>query len=171
MRLSPLRLALLTCWVLLYSSLAVAHEARPAYLELKETTPGQFAVVWRTPVLAGMRLPVALALPADLKNLSEPTVQELADSVVERRSIDAGANGLASKRIEFPGLQLTIADVLVRVEMLDVVSGRPSCIHRNPGSSSRPVSPPGALLAHTSSKASGTFSSVPTTCCSCLACC
>ena len=54
-----------------------------------------------------------------MKNLREPNVQELADSFVERRWINAGPNGLAGKRIEFPGLQLTITDVLVRVEMLD----------------------------------------------------
>ena len=41
----------------------VAHEARPAYLELKETAPGKFDVLWRTPVLAGMRLPVLLQMP------------------------------------------------------------------------------------------------------------
>jgi hydrogenase/urease accessory protein HupE len=98
---------------------AWAHEARPAYLEIKETAPNQFSVLWRTPVLAGMRLPIALRFPEDVKNLKEPTVQELADSLVERRWIDAGPNGLAGKRVEFPGLQLTIADVLVRVEMLD----------------------------------------------------
>ena len=96
-----------------------AHEARPAYLEIKETAPNQFSVLWRTPVLAGMRLPILLKLPEDVKNLREPSVQELADSFVERRWIDAGPQGLAGKRIEFPGLQLTITDVLVRVEMLD----------------------------------------------------
>ncbi|HXX82432.1 MAG TPA: HupE/UreJ family protein, partial [Casimicrobiaceae bacterium] len=64
-------------------------------------------------------LPVVLQLPEDVKNLREPTVQELTDSLLERRLIDAGPNGLAGKRIEFPGLQLTITDVLVRVEMLD----------------------------------------------------
>lgn len=96
-----------------------AHEARPAYLEIKETVPGQFSMLWRTPVLAGMRLPVVLRLSDDVQNVSEPKVQELADSLVERRSIDAGPNGLAGKRIEFAGLQLTITDVLVRVEMLD----------------------------------------------------
>ena len=76
-------------------------------------------MLWRTPVLAGMRLPLVLKMPDDVKNLKEPAVQELADSLVERRSIDAGPNGLAGKRIEFAGLQLTITDVLVRVEMLD----------------------------------------------------
>ena len=96
-----------------------AHEARPAYLEIKETSPNKFSVLWRTPVLAGMRLPVALTMPGDVKNLKEPVQQELADSLLERRWIDAGANGLTGKRIQFTGLQLTITDVLVRVEMLD----------------------------------------------------
>ena len=44
---------------------------------------------------------------------------ELTDSLVERRWIGVGPGGLAGKRIEFPGLQLTIIDVLVRGEMLD----------------------------------------------------
>jgi hypothetical protein len=116
------RLWLVTIF-LLASVLAVptsrAHEARPAYLEIKETSPNQFSVLWRTPVLAGMRLPVVLTMPGDVKNLKEPVVQELADSILERRLIDAGANGLARKRIEFRGLQLTITDVLVRVQTLD----------------------------------------------------
>jgi hydrogenase/urease accessory protein HupE len=109
--------------LLLASVLAVpiaqAHEVRPAYLELKETAPGQFSVLWRTPVMAGRRLPVDLKLPDDVRNLKDPLEQELTDSLIERRWIDASANGLAGKRIEFPGLQLTITDVLVRVEMLD----------------------------------------------------
>lgn len=98
---------------------ARAHEARPAYLEIRETAPNQFSLLWRTPVLAGMRLPVALKLPPELHNLKESSVQELADSVVERRWIVAGANGLAGKRIEFVGLQLTITDVLMRLQTLD----------------------------------------------------
>jgi hydrogenase/urease accessory protein HupE len=96
-----------------------AHEARPAYLEIKQTSRNQFNVLWRTPVLAGMRLPVVLTMPGDVKNLKEPVEQELADSLLERRWIEAGATGLAGKRIEFVGLQATITDVLVRVEMLD----------------------------------------------------
>ena len=113
------RVAWLAACLLLAVSVASAHESRPAYLEVKETSAGQFSLLWRTPVLAGMRLPIALKLPDDVKNLREPSVQELADSFLERRWIDAGPNGLAGQRIEFPGLQGTITDVLVRVEMLD----------------------------------------------------
>src|SRR5262249_31198083 len=104
---------------LLATATAWAHEARPAYLEIKETGHGQFSLLWRTPVLAGMRRPGVLQLPADVRNLKEPVVLELADSLVERRWVDAGPDGLAGRRIEFPGLQLTITDALVRVEMLD----------------------------------------------------
>jgi hypothetical protein len=100
-------------------SSAQAHDIRPAYLELQETAPGQFSVLWRTPVMAGMRLPVVLKLPDEARNLKDPVVQELTDSLVERRWIQVGPQGLAGKPIEFPGLQLTITDVLVRFEMLD----------------------------------------------------
>src|SRR4029453_14357705 len=104
---------------LLLCTPSFAHESRPAYLEIKETTPGQFSVLWRTPVLAGMRLPFQLKLPDGVRELSKPVVQELADSLVEGRWIDAGPGGLAGGRIEIVGLQFTITDALVRVEWLD----------------------------------------------------
>jgi hypothetical protein len=134
--------------LLLASTVASAHESRPAYLEIKETAPGQFSVLWHTPVLAGMRLPIVLKFPDDVKNLREPNVQELSDSFVERRWIDAGPTGLAGKRIEFPGLQFTITDVLVRVELLD-----------------------GRKWTLTSCRVSVTFSLALTTCSSCLGSC
>jgi hypothetical protein len=103
----------------LFVPAAHAHESRPAYLEIKETAPDRFSILWRTPVLAGIRLPVVLKLPDRVKSLKEPVKNELSDSLVERRWVDAGKGGLAGQRIEFPGLQLTITDVLVRFEMLD----------------------------------------------------
>ena len=111
--------ALLLAVMALMPVASFAHEARPAYVEIKETAPGQFSVLFRTPVLAGMRLPLVLQMPEDVRNLKPPVVDELADSLVERRWIDAGPNGLAGKRIEIAGLQLTITDALVRVELLD----------------------------------------------------
>ena len=75
---------------------AQAHESRPAYLKITETAPGQYTVLWRTPV-----------------------IRELTDSLVEHRWIDAGPEGLAGKRIEIKGLQFTITDVLARVQLHD----------------------------------------------------
>ena len=82
---------------LLPASAAWAHEVRPAYLELKETAPGRFDVLWRTPMLSGMQLPIVLKLPDDVQNLKEPTIQQLTDSLVERRWIAAGPNGSCRK--------------------------------------------------------------------------
>ena len=110
------------CFVFLvlgFAPLAQAHDSRPAYLEMKEIAPQQFSVLWRTPVMAGMRLPVILKLPDEVRSLKEPVVQQLTDSLVERRWISAEPDGLGGKRIEFPGLQLTITDTLVRIQMLN----------------------------------------------------
>jgi HupE / UreJ protein len=113
------RLAAILLVVLAALPVARAHEARPCYLEIKEVAPGRYDMLWRTPVLSGMRLPVALQLPDGVRNRKPPVVQELADSLLERRWIDAGPNGLAGKRIDIAGLQFTITDALVRVELLD----------------------------------------------------
>jgi hypothetical protein len=56
--------------------------------------------------------------PRRHKRAEGPTSQELADSELERHWIDAGRNSLAGKTIEFPGLELTITDDVVRVETL-----------------------------------------------------
>ena len=69
-------------------SSAQAHDIRPAYLELKETAPGQFSVLWRTPVMAGMRLPVVLKLSDEMQNLKDPVVQEL-DRFAGRTALDS----------------------------------------------------------------------------------
>ena len=129
-----------------------AHESRPAYLEINETAPGRYSVLWRTPVMSGMRLPVALKFPDDVRNVTEPTVQELTDSLLERRVIDAGASGLAGKQIEFVGLQATITDVLVRVQILDgtysTMLVRPSKPWAEIAASRGPLAVAGAFLMH-----------------------
>jgi hydrogenase/urease accessory protein HupE len=97
---------------------ASAHDARPAYLEIRQTTSERYDLLWRTPVLSGMRLPVLLKLPDGTRDVVASHTQELSDSVVERRVIEA-PGGLAGRRIEFVGMQATIADVLARVQTAD----------------------------------------------------
>ena len=126
------------------SPAALAHEARPCYLEVTETAPGQYAVLWRTPVLAGMRLPVRLQLPAGIRDLKDPVAEELTDSLVERRWIRSGPHGLAGQRIGFPGLQLTITDVLVRVKLLD---GRSWSVIVHPSQAYMEIAAPRSALA------------------------
>ncbi len=104
--------------IIALASTAQAHESRPAYLEIDETAPGRYDVIWRTPLYAGMRLPIALRFSEGVSNVTEPAVRELPDSLVERRIIKV-TDSLVGKRIDFVGLQATITDVLVRVRLLD----------------------------------------------------
>lgn len=103
---------------LLSVSGTLGHESRPAYLEINEITTNHYDVLWRTPLLSGMQLPVALRFPSDIRNVIEPNIREFSDSLVERRRIES-RGGMAGKRIEFVGLQATIIDVLVRIRMQD----------------------------------------------------
>ena len=112
------RLALPLLLLFAAAGAARAHESRPAYLEINEITPGRYSLLWRTPINAGMRLPVRLELPADVRTVAGPSVRELSDSQIERRLIES-PGGLAGKRIGFIGLQATITDVLVRVQLGD----------------------------------------------------
>ncbi|MBE1508346.1 hydrogenase/urease accessory protein HupE [Rhizobium viscosum] len=98
---------------------AVAHEIRPAYLQIDEMAANRYKVVWRTPMLSGMRLPIVLRFPESVRNVTEPAERDLPDSLVQTRVIETDGAGLAGKRVEFVGLQATITDVLVRVHLLD----------------------------------------------------
>ncbi|MCC7040124.1 MAG: HupE/UreJ family protein [Burkholderiales bacterium] len=108
--------ALLAVAAALLSPAALAHDSRPAYLQLTETTPGRYDVVWRTPLMSGMRLPVVVRFPEGTRNVSGPAERDFADSIVERRVVQVDG-GLEGKRVEFVGLEATITDVLVRVQL------------------------------------------------------
>jgi hydrogenase/urease accessory protein HupE len=104
--------------ILALASAASAHEIRPAYLQIDQTSNSRFSVLWRTPLLSGMRLPVVLQFSDGIRPVTEPSQRQLSDSVVERSLIES-ANGLPGERISFVGLQATITDVLVRVKLED----------------------------------------------------
>ncbi|HEX4824359.1 MAG TPA: HupE/UreJ family protein [Candidatus Polarisedimenticolaceae bacterium] len=99
--------------VLLATASAAAHEMRPAYLEIRQTSPGRGALVWRTPA------PVALELPAGLRTLDDAVVAEPGGLRVERRDLDLGASGFDGRRIAFPGLEAAGIDVIVRIVRTD----------------------------------------------------
>jgi hydrogenase/urease accessory protein HupE len=127
-----------------------SHEIRPAYLQIDESAPGRYQLLWRTPVLSGMRLPVVLRLPDEIHDVIAPVGQELSDSLIERRVVGDGR--LSGRRIEFVGLQATITDVLVRVQMLDGTHSttlvRPSQPWVDIATSQGPLSVAGAYLLH-----------------------
>lgn len=115
-RLLALVFLLLSCC--LAGNMAQAHEVRPAYLQIDQLSPDSYQVLWRTPLNAGMRLPVVLGLPEGTADQGEPMTLVRSDSVVERRIIRV-PGGLDGKRISLLGLEGTITDALVRMSFGD----------------------------------------------------
>jgi hydrogenase/urease accessory protein HupE len=144
-------LAIVALWLTALSVLAWGHESRPAYLQLTETAANRYDLLWRTPLNAGMPLPVVLQLPEGARAVIKSNVQQLPDSLLERGVIEV-QGGLAGKRIDFVGLQGTITDVLVRMQTLDGNSSttlvRPSQSWIEISVARGPLAVAGAYLMH-----------------------
>ncbi|CAB3801259.1 HupE/UreJ family protein [Pararobbsia alpina] len=96
----------------------LAHEVRPAYLEITESTPGRFAVLLKLPQVGDQVFGLAPVWPDRCSDASAPSRELLGHFAVERRLVDC-KGGLAGQRIEIDGLATTMTDVLVRIQFLD----------------------------------------------------
>lgn len=104
---------------LLLSSTLQAHESRPAYLELKEQLDTNWSYLWKIPRLGDMVLKLEPVLPEACVDVVPPSAQALPGSAVERRTLNCGDQGLRGQTIRVSGLESTITDVLVRVNLAD----------------------------------------------------
>jgi hydrogenase/urease accessory protein HupE len=94
---------------------AVGHEVRPAYLDMRERAPGEFAVLWKVPALGELRLGLYVRLPESCKATAEPIRVIEAGAFFERSTV-ACRSGLKGQQITIDGLRATATDVLVRIE-------------------------------------------------------
>jgi hypothetical protein len=127
----------------LLSVAALAHDVRPGYLSLTEVEDGaggRFDVLFKVPATAETQLALEARLPPVCREASPRDWQAIAGATVERWTIDCGAAGLESGEVAIGGLELTLTDVLLRVEWRD--GSRFSTLLR-PESSSVRVAPDG----------------------------
>ena len=112
---------LLLCFVFLSTAAAnlSAHEVRPAYLQLHQTSSDSYDVFWKVPALGdNMRLSLYVQLPAACYNIAQPRGLFSLGAYSEQWSVRC-PGGLAGSTIRIEGLTATLTDVLVRVERLD----------------------------------------------------
>ena len=110
---------LIFMWLVAFGHNAFAHEVRPAYLEIRQTGPEFYDVLWKVPALGeDARLAIYIALPEGTHDVAAPRSMFNGGAFFERRSIrrDGGLNGHS---IAIEGLSATATDVLVRIESLD----------------------------------------------------
>ena len=106
----------LACMCLL-PALGSAHESRPGYLEINETTLGRYDVLWKIPRRGDLVLSLYAVLPPECRDVIPRAQYALPGGMVERRSIECGDQGLTGREIHIEGLSATITDVLARVSL------------------------------------------------------
>ena len=100
-------------------ALATAHEMRPGYLEIRESAPGTFDVLWKVPARGeNQRLALYLRFADDVKVLTEPVTGFTRGAHVQRLRIGR-QGGLTGTVVTIDGLERTYTDVLLRLERAD----------------------------------------------------
>ncbi|MDZ7652621.1 MAG: HupE/UreJ family protein [Burkholderiaceae bacterium] len=111
--------AALTWLVLgLAAGTASAHELRPGVLELRETRPGTYALLWKRPAGGEVDIRIAPALPAECR-FAAPGLSQLTPGALVVRGTLVCDGGLRGRTIAIVGLESTLTDVLVRVDHAD----------------------------------------------------
>jgi hypothetical protein len=93
-----------------------AHEVRPAYLQVTETSQGTFDVVWKQPVLEGKRLKIQPVFPQDCAEIGSRDIHNNGATASESFQIECA---LKTGVISLEGLERTLTDAFIRIDYLD----------------------------------------------------
>jgi hypothetical protein len=98
-----------------------AHELQPAFLELTETAPGRYEVLWKLPTLGAssdVRMPIVPVFPDTCRQQGEARSARAGTAWVFTARLEC-AGGLAGKTLAIGGLEAFVTDVLFRVQRAD----------------------------------------------------
>ena len=104
--------------VALLPATAFAHETRPGFLELRETAPDTYSLLWKKPSGGEVEIDIAPVVP-DGCVLSTLDRQQIVPGAAISRATLTCDDGLAGKTLSIAGLEATVTDVLVRVHHAD----------------------------------------------------
>src|SRR4030088_67607 len=97
----------------------VAHEVRPAYLELRQTNAETYDVLWKVPGRGeDLRFGVYVRLPTNCQRIGELRTTVVNNAFSDRWTVQCGG-GLTGGTILIEGLSSTVIDVLVRLQRID----------------------------------------------------
>jgi hydrogenase/urease accessory protein HupE len=97
----------------------LSDELRPGYLEMRQTSPGTYNLLFKIPARGeDLRLAIYVKLPEGTQDVGLPRASFSDGAYVERRTIRRDG-GLAGQAVSIEGLSATSTDVLVRVESLE----------------------------------------------------
>lgn len=109
---------LLPAFLCVMSFLAQAHEVRPAYLELHEARPGEFQVLWKTPMRGELRLALSPTFSGKTEQLTPIATRQTGSAAVQTWRLKA-VEPLRGQSLHIAGLESSMTDTLVRIEFAD----------------------------------------------------
>ena len=108
--------------LLVFPILAMAHEIRPGYLEIKENGDHSLKITWKQPVMGEYGIPLHPVISAGWMLDSLAAVSETESYLIKRWQIPAIHEPLDQQIIKIDGLEKTMTDVLVQVTLLNNIS-------------------------------------------------
>jgi hypothetical protein len=97
---------------------ALAHEVRPALIQITETAPGRYDVVWKQPMVGDMTIHMVPHLSSGVIDKA-PTSETMSPGFVVRTWSVSGGPALDGQTVSVEGLPQTVTDVLMRVTTAD----------------------------------------------------
>jgi hypothetical protein len=114
-----IRLALLLYGILVVTSGALADEFRPALLEVTESEPGWYAVLWKVPLQNGQALEITPTFPGHLQQMGPAAAREFQGSRIKQSTWTSATGSLVGGTIFIEGLSALPIDVIVQIDMAD----------------------------------------------------
>ena len=103
----------------LLSPTVLAHEIRPALLQIVEIQPGVFDLTWKLPGRGDRALGLEPILPATLTLQGSPSIRQVPGAWVQRATYTSDGRELVGEVISIEGLSALQTDVLLRIELHD----------------------------------------------------
>ena len=97
---------------------SVAHEVRPGLLELRESSPDTYRMLWKKPAGGETEIQLAPMIP-DSCTMSTSDRQLPTPGAFVMRGLLRCEGGIQGKKFAITGLESTSTDVIARIEMLD----------------------------------------------------
>jgi hypothetical protein len=98
---------------------ARADDVRPAYLDIEEFEPGALRVTWKVPLNVDVPARFGPSFPEAFTVAGPGQRVETATALVEKWNVVCGTEPLAGATIGVEGLEETVMDALVRVQLAD----------------------------------------------------
>jgi len=99
-------------------NVAFAHEARPGFLELRETGKGTYSFLWKKPSGGEIEIYIAPIMPKECRLATAGQQQLTPGALIVRGSLQCDG-GIEGKTLAIDGLESTITDVIVRLHHAD----------------------------------------------------